>query len=99
MNVHIIRDEYCPLAVYQNVFEKLSKSAGVIRFIKSKDDNLVADDTDDMYDEKERKWYLFIGSLSLSSNISSVSSATKLSSFDLIKCMTPKDLLNFSNTF
>lgn len=55
MNVHIIRDEYCPLAVYQNVFEKLSKSAGVIRFIKSKDDNLVADDTDDMYDEKERE--------------------------------------------
>jgi len=55
MNVHIIRDEYCPLAVYQNVFEKLSKSFGVIRFIKSKDDNLVADDTDDMFDEKERE--------------------------------------------
>ena len=53
MNVHIIRDEHCPLAVYQNVFEKLSKSAGVIRFIKSMDDNLVADDTDDMFDEKE----------------------------------------------
>jgi len=55
MNVHIIRDEHCPLAVYQNVFEKLSKSAGVIRFIKSMDDNLVADDTDDMFDEKERE--------------------------------------------
>jgi len=55
MNVHIIRDEHCPLAVYQNVFEKLSKSAGVIHFIKSKDDNLVADDTDDMFDEKERE--------------------------------------------
>jgi len=55
MNVHIIRDEHCPLAVYQNVFEKLSKSAGVIRFIKSMDDNLVADDTDDMFDERERE--------------------------------------------
>ena len=55
MNVHIIRDEYCPLAVYQNVFEKLSKSFGVIHFIKSKDDNLVADDTDDMFDERERE--------------------------------------------
>jgi hypothetical protein len=55
MNVHIIRDEHCPLAVYQNVFEKLSKSFGVIHFIKSKDDNLVADDTDDMFDEKERE--------------------------------------------
>jgi hypothetical protein len=55
MNVHIIRDEHCPLAVYQNVFEKLSKSFGVIHFIKSKDDNLVADDTDDMFDERERE--------------------------------------------
>ncbi len=53
MNVHIIRDEHCPLAVYQNVFEKLSKSAGVIRFIKSMDDALITDDTDDMFDEKE----------------------------------------------
>jgi hypothetical protein len=55
MNVHIIRDEHCPLTVYQNVFEKLSKSFGVIHFIKSKDDNLVADDTDDMFDERERE--------------------------------------------
>jgi hypothetical protein len=55
MYVHIIRDEHCPLAVYQNVFEKLSKSFGVIHFIKSKDDNLVADDTDDMFDERERE--------------------------------------------
>jgi hypothetical protein len=37
------------------VFEKLSKSFGVIHFIKSKDDNLVADDTDDMFDERERE--------------------------------------------
>lgn len=55
MNVHIIRDEHCPLAVYQNVFDKLSKSAGLIRFVKSKDDALIQDDTDDMFDEKERK--------------------------------------------
>lgn len=55
MNVHIIRDEYCPLAVYQNVFEKLSKSFGVIHFVTSKDDNLVADEVDDMFDEKERE--------------------------------------------
>ncbi|MFZ4377973.1 MAG: hypothetical protein ACOYN9_16565 [Saprospiraceae bacterium] len=55
MNVHIIRDEHCPLAVYQNVFEKLSKSAGVIRFIKSKDDTLITDDTDDMFNERERE--------------------------------------------
>ena len=55
MNVHIIRDEHCPLAVYQNVFDKLSKSAGLIRFIKSKDDALIQDDTDDMFIERERK--------------------------------------------
>ena len=55
MNVHIIRDEHCPLAVYQNVFDKLSKSAGLIRFVKSKDDALIQDDTEDMFDEKERK--------------------------------------------
>jgi hypothetical protein len=55
MNVHIIRDEHCPLAVYQNVFEKLSKSAGVIRFIKSMDDALITDDTDDMFEERERE--------------------------------------------
>ena len=55
MNVHIIRDEHCPLAVYQNVFDKLSKSAGLLRFVKSKDDALIQDDTDDMFDEKERK--------------------------------------------
>jgi len=55
MNVHIIRDEHCPQAVYQNVFEKLSKSAGVIRFIKSKDDTLITDDTDDMFNERERE--------------------------------------------
>ncbi len=55
MNVHIIRDEHCPLAVYQNVFDKLSKSIGIINFIKSKDDALIQDDTDDMFDEKERK--------------------------------------------
>ena len=53
MNVHIIRDEHCPLAVYQNVFDKLSKSIGIINFIKSKDDALIQDDTDDMFDEKE----------------------------------------------
>lgn len=53
MNVHIIRDEHCPLGVYQNVFEKLSKSAGVIHFIKSEDDALLPDETDDMYQEKE----------------------------------------------
>jgi hypothetical protein len=55
MNVHIIRDEHCPLAVYQNVFDKLSKSIGIINFIKSKDDALIQDDTDDMFDEKERE--------------------------------------------
>jgi hypothetical protein len=55
MNVHIIRDEHCPLAVYQNVFDKLSKSIGVVRFVKSKDDALIQDDMDDMFDEKERK--------------------------------------------
>lgn len=55
MNVHIIRDENCPLAVYQNVFDKLSKSAGLIRFIKSKDDALIQDDTDDMFGEREEE--------------------------------------------
>jgi len=53
MNVHIIRDEHCPLGVYQNVFEKLSKAAGLIHFIKSKDDALLPDETDDMYQEEE----------------------------------------------
>ena len=55
MNVHIIRDEHCPLAVYQNVFDKLSKSAGLIRFVKSKDDALIQDDLDDMFEERERE--------------------------------------------
>jgi hypothetical protein len=55
MNVHIIRDEHCPLAVYQNVFDKLSKSIGIIHFVKSKDDALITDDTDDMFVERERK--------------------------------------------
>ena len=55
MNVHIIRDEHCSMAVYQNVFEKLSKSAGVIHFIKSKDDALLTYETDDMSREKEGK--------------------------------------------
>ena len=55
MNVHIIRDEHCPLAVYQNVFDKLSKSIGLIDFIKSKDDALIQDDLDDMFEERERE--------------------------------------------
>jgi hypothetical protein len=55
MNVHIIRDEDCPLAIYQNVFEKLSKSPGFIRFVKSKDDALLADDAEGMSEEKEGK--------------------------------------------
>lgn len=54
MNVHIIRDEHCPLVVYQNVFEKLSKSIGVINFIKSLDDTLISNESDDMSTEKER---------------------------------------------
>lgn len=54
MNIHIIRDEHCPLVVYQNVFEKLSKSIGVINFIKSLDDTLISNESDDMSTEKER---------------------------------------------
>lgn len=55
MRVHIIRDEFCPLDLYQNVFEKLSKSTGIIQFIYSINEPLNSDDSDDMTNNPEEK--------------------------------------------
>ncbi|NBU36031.1 MAG: hypothetical protein EBS35_05590 [Bacteroidetes bacterium] len=53
MRVHIIRDEFCPLELYQNVFEKLSKSEGIIQFIHSQNEILNSNDADDMNSQQE----------------------------------------------